>query len=308
MAAQQPTWPRHGTPGVALQRLSGERDRLTSITSAVAPGLGALLRVHRCVRNTPASAGRTPARPSVVRELSEHPRVGGEDHDRYSTPATRCGTPPRRRGGPYRRHTSHPDHRNTPASAGKTCSSSRSRRAAAEHPRVGGEDASPPSRPDSCRGTPPRRRGGRLRPGEPRPGRRNTPASAGRTARRPRRSTRSSEHPRVGGEDTTQSSVSACRTGTPPRRRGGQLGAEGLRDVARNTPASAGRTGPHAIRCVLEWEHPRVGGEDTHRRARRAACRGTPPRRRGGRRPDRGLQCLHRNTPASAGRTARWGC
>ena len=92
-----------------------------------------------------------------------------------------------------------------------------------EHPRVGGEGA-----PSMCEavarfGTPPRRRGGhsrsghgpparntpRRREGRParrrvRSGRRNTPASAGRTRGGPSRTGRISDHPRVGWEDRAE--------------------------------------------------------------------------------------------------------
>ena len=133
---------------------------------------------------------------------------------------------------------------------------------------------------------------------------RNTPASAGRTARGPSRAAPTAEHPRVGGEDHCSSSRSQVRFGTPPRRRGGH-DLRGLVELAdRNTPASAGRTSPPGRSSKTGSEHPRVGGEDAGIAADLEAACGTPPRRRGGRTRRGPLVLRLRNTPASAGRTA----
>ncbi len=152
-------------------------------------------------RNTPASAGRTPAPRRPHPGTPEHPRVGGEDST--STCAQRCptGTPPRRRGGRGPELKEAPVRRNTPASAGRTRSPPGTGRSSTEHPRVGGEDRGGAAAAAGCRGTPPRRRGGRRGRRAGGAGRRNTPASAGRTRSSCARPGRTSEHPRVGGED-----------------------------------------------------------------------------------------------------------
>ncbi len=113
------------------------------------------------------------------------------------------------------------------------------------------------------------------------------------------------EHPRVGGEDLNEIEPGVTVIGTPPRQRGGR--AVAVLDVIedRNTPASAGTTRTDLRAPPLAPEHPRVGGEDGGGPFQIHAQRGTPPRRRGGP-PQRGqLLRLHRNTPASAGRTVR---
>src|SRR5690606_29608398 len=112
--------------------------------------------------------------------------------------------------------------------------------------------------------------------------------------------------------------------GTPPPRRGGPVIAVAGVIWNRNTPASAGRTGPAPSRARGTSEHPRVGGEDvrnvdartkhdgtprvggedTLTKDREPARVGTPPRRRGGRVLGVGHGVQGRNTPASAGRTA----
>jgi hypothetical protein len=143
---------------------------------------GPLLGVGEVVvqRNTPASAGRTPASSSPLQPWTGHPRVGGEDPASISMRIAVSGTPPRRRGGPGRNPLRDRRHRNTPASAGRTNSEPGQSGSSTEHPR----------------------------------------ASAGRTARRPGHRPWAPEHPRVGGEDTSFSSWSAGMTGKPPRRRG----------------------------------------------------------------------------------------
>src|SRR5690606_10336593 len=181
-----------------------------------------------------------------------------------------------------------------------------------------------PIRRPSC-GTPPRRRGGRSHRDLVRGVRRNTPASAGRTtATRTDRRCRT-EHPRVGGEDGGGHHRVVEDDGTPPRRRGGPGNVLPRTPVVRNTPASAGRTRRPRPHRPGPPEHPRVGGEDQMRTEALAwaggpprvggedpssptsvsSPAGTPPRRRGGR-PHRHRRRSHpRNTPASAGRTAR---
>ncbi len=193
---------------------------------------------------------------------SEHPRVGGEDSRSAPVMTRGFGTPPRRRGGPGLRMRDRPSGRNTPASAGRTCSSMPSAPRSPEHPRVGGEDYDAILKGSSPAGTPPRRRGGR-RPQLGRGGcRRNTPASAGRTGAARAVPSPPAEHPRVGGEDWALGPSNRSVAGTPPRRRGGLSGRATAGAALRNTPASAGRTHGPLPRQGAHAEHPRVGGED----------------------------------------------
>ncbi len=254
-------------------------------------------------RNTPASAGRTPSRSLQPGSSSEHPRVGGEDGLLAWSIRSGHGTPPRRRGGLAGDVHAGLPRRNTPASAGRTHGSLPSPRLTAEHPRVGGEDLTVFFHNGERAGTPPRRRGGLPLPSLPQHRVRNTPASAGRTLWSTGRKPQSSEHPRVGGEDSRRSASTRAAIGTPPRRRGGPPSRRPGGTTRRNTPASAGRTKGKPRRPGSHTEHPRVGGEDDDRGFGGGALGGTPPRRRGG--PvfaEHGLRAI-RNTPASAGRT-----
>ncbi len=263
----------------------------------------------------PALAGSTPAQTWRTIEVTVHPR----------RPVASTGPAPRRRGGPTLAVGPGCGRRNTPASAGRTPVSSNSSRAPAEHPRVGGEDSAWMATCWWLSGTPPRRRGGPRPQAGARRYRRNTPASAGRTLPRAGRPTCRAEHPRVGGEDTKGFDPAKKPNGTPPRRRGGptpvylarspvrtpprRRGGRPVRPLPvrarRNTPASAGRTSSRQGILRPATEHPRVGGEDPSARRITRSMDGTPPRGRGGLTGGKGRPVGVRNTPASAGRTAR---
>src|SRR5690606_21589305 len=213
-------------------------------------------------RNTPASAGRTTPHVAPPARSSEHPRVGGEDVRRRYTMSPEVGTPPRRRGGQRRHRPRLLGRRNTPASAGRTRWCAAVRCGPADHPRVVGADRCVPPGPRAEVGAPPRRRGGRDPLSRAARGRRNTPASAGRTTAPPPRTSPTAEHPRVGGEDVGDLPFEAADDGTPPRRRGGPRHPHRAHLQRRNTPASAGRTATGRKSPLSLAEHPRVGGED----------------------------------------------
>jgi len=171
-------------------------------------------------RNTPASAGRTTNSTGSTTPPAEHPRVGGEDDHSSVGVSSEYGTPPRRRGGLQHQIRALDTGRNTPASAGRTTSTSARSRTGTEHPRIGGRTAPSPSgaRADSqplvgeeddlvvhgfeaVDGTPPRRRGGPPFDRRRHTTMRTTPASAGRTTACAGPQVMTQEHPRVGGED-----------------------------------------------------------------------------------------------------------
>jgi hypothetical protein len=210
----------------------------------------------------------------------------------------RGGTPPRRRGERGLGPVGHPGGRNTPG-AGRTSSYSGTTIPAPEHPRVGGEDASPPRITRDSDGAPPRRRGEPEQFQQRPRNRRNTPASPAPAAPGPR-----SEHLRVGGEDEDKADGILALNGTPPRRRGGRAELAEVGHVPRNTPASAGRTERAGAGSPTRAEHPRVGGEDPVHSRWPSFVGGTPPRRQGGHERLEVLRRPERNTPASAVRAA----
>ena len=97
----------------------------------------------------------------------------------------------------------------------------------------------------------------------------------------PGRSSRTGDHPRVGGEKSGSVFALGRSSGSPPRGRGKGLG------LAVNVlgdgiiPAWAGKSYCPATRSFGSWDHPRVGGEKPRNRGSLARSTGSPPRGRG---------------------------
>ena len=132
-------------------------------------------------------------------------------------------------------------------------------------------------------GSPPRRRGivvhklnGRIIPGI-------TPAWAGKSMTAPGRSSRTGDHPRMGGEKLYAPVFAQYRVGSPPRGRGKETRPDIYRQLSRITPARAGK------RLTAQ--------------SQASAMAGSPPHGRG---KDSVMYCLqgvHGITPAWAGKS-----
>ena len=114
----------------------------------------------------------------------------------------------------------------TPAQAGKRTRSWRAYGCPWDHPRMGGEKANGSDAPDDDEGSPPHGqgkddvfRGQILLPGI-------TPAWAGKRPTRPNVEFEVKDHPRVGGEKARTLIVQNEPQGSPPRRRGKDLGCK----------------------------------------------------------------------------------
>ena len=162
------------------------------------------------LRITPACAGKTDKKRSVVFTAQDHPRVCGENISPKKSLLTLLGSPPRVRGKRQHEFTSGRTERITPACAGKTDSRYHRPRRAEDHPRVCGENVVE-----------------------------DVPATAD-----------VGSHPRVCGENSLNPTSSTPLRGSPPRVRGkprsfiGRVASRGI------TPACAGKTaqGPRACR------------------------------------------------------------
>ena len=119
---------------------------------------------------TPAWAGKSFFRVDVHEIPGDHPRMGGEKPARRRAFKRPTGSPPHGRGKDRQLLPVHPGPGITPAWAGKSATSVRTRATKRDHPRVGGEKSAANTWPICCRGSPPRRRGkapcevGRFRP------------------------------------------------------------------------------------------------------------------------------------------------
>jgi hypothetical protein len=229
---------------------------------------------------------------------------------------------PRRLGGRQRRDGRQPQHRHTPASAGRTSTPRALLAPGSENPRVGGEDDGTRGDDGAFTGEPPRRQVGRLAPGHLPGGGSEHPGVGGEDSTslgRPRSpehprvggadapacpcccASCATEHPHVGGEDGQTSPSGPIATGTPPRRRGGSLPLGVLGGRERNTLASAGRTTRPTSETSPQAEHPRAGGEDRATTICSGRMTGTPPRRRRGAPPRGGPSPEAREKPRIGG-------
>ena len=149
---------------------------------------------------TPAWAGKSSNRKSVEAMARDHPRVGGEKPADYITPSDPEGSPPRGRGKVSSVSMCTRSPGITPAWAGKSILSVQRDCPLGDHPRVGGEKSSVPVSPPGLSGSPPRGRGKDYHDTTTYMMARITPAWAGKSVSGGSPSSRSRDHPRVGGE------------------------------------------------------------------------------------------------------------
>lgn len=168
---------------------------------------------------------------------------------------------------------------------------------------MGGEKLGKISAPNIGQGSPPRRRGKDAVIALGRHTHRITPAWAGKSSWTKAISTRTLDHPRMGGEKPSQKGCGSCPAGSPPRGQGkGRRivpNVEGL----RITPAWAGKSRTRhrpGHRCR---DHPRVGGEKRARVLHRPDIVGSPPHGRGKDFMFCGQHLEIRITPAWAGKS-----
>ena len=191
------------------------------------------------------------------------------------------GSPPHGRGKAFSVLRRQFRFRITPAWAGKRGQGMQRALLCTDHPRVGGEKQTLPPAAGRPLGSPPHGRGKvRLAPliqllvGI-------TPAWAGKSMTAPGRSSRTGDHPRVGGEKNNHIIDNQYGKGSPPRRRG-----KGGKSFTGNmftgiTPAWAGKRGRFAERKAPSWDHPRMGGEKKTATTAPHGSTGSPPRGRG---------------------------
>ena len=130
----------------------------------------------------------------------------------------------------------------TPACAGKTGSTWPAPRTSRDHPRMRGEDQSAHWRLLVEFGSPPHARGRQRVRKAAHPGERITPACAGNTRRRRRRTPRPSDHPRMRGEYPTHSDKQTRDVGSPRMRGEDRVTRPRPGRSGGITPACAGKT------------------------------------------------------------------
>ncbi|RSX51074.1 hypothetical protein D2E24_1914 [Bifidobacterium samirii] len=232
-------------------------------------------------RFTPACAGKMPTCARLMSVFSVHPRLRGEDAD--MRPANVCvfGSPPLARGrfrrGPSQRFAL----RFTPACAGKIDGRTSRARSMSVHPRLRGEDCRQGLAPKGWAGSPPLARGrSKKRPQRIIPTR-FTPACAGKIRTLISLIYSLPVHPRLRGEDVSNTLQILNVRGSPPLARGRSVTTKSFRLRTRFTPACAGKI------CFFKRTHngfavhPRLRGEDKSLKIYNTGYAGSPPLARG---------------------------
>ena len=194
---------------------------------------------------------------------TDHPRVGGERSPCTSKPFCPTGSSPRGRGTPTNGVSDRLGNRIIPAWAGNAKPARERRMSISDHPRVGGERSGSMISSGRSRGSSPRGRGTRRRSHRGRDHRRIIPAWAGNARKSTAPGGSSPDHPRVGGERISITSVTFGNDGSSPRGRGTRLAHGGRRPRIRIIPAWAGNAASGSRRSGRPSDHPRVGGERT---------------------------------------------
>ena len=171
-------------------------------------------------RITPAYAGKRLLRQLRHITSRDHPRVCGEKVGPVGCVSGWLGSPPRMRGKVWHGVALADGHRITPAYAGKSCIYRSTTSISWDHPRVCGEKSFKTSTSCWSKGSPPRMRGKGIQPCNQWVRVGITPAYAGKSAHRVRRSDSMRDHPRVCGEKHTTFFVRPRKWGSPPRMRG----------------------------------------------------------------------------------------
>ena len=210
-----------------------------------------------------------------------HPRVGGENASMMALILAKAGSSPRGRGKLARNVRQGRGYRLIPAWAGKTTGCPQTTHGSPAHPRVGGENAGRSKLRRAGKGSSPRGRGKLcvcpcwcFR-------RRLIPAWAGKTTPTGREATRSTAHPRVGGENIQTTVQAVAGWGSSPRGRGKPQRGGRWQRGHRLIPAWAGKTSTRWPVATRTPAHPRVGGENCVPLCLRRCDYGSSPRGRG---------------------------
>ena len=174
-----------------------------------------------------------------------------------------AGSPPRVRGKLALQHVEDPVEGITPACAGKTAACDGCARTHGDHPRVCGENPGKPLAGIEPAGSPPRVRGKHAALLAAHLDCRITPACAGKTPAPPLHARRPRDHPRVCGENRIRAQFVPAWPGSPPRVRGKHPDNISAAKKFRITPACAGKTSVNFVTTSVNWDHPRVCGENT---------------------------------------------
>ena len=213
------------------------------------------------MRITPADAGTSHPRFSVLLRSSDHPRGCGDKIQFSPFASSSQGSPPRMRGQAAGSPMSGPGSRITPADAGTSFKGSRTLGGVQDHPRGCGDKLQSPLNTTANRGSPPRMRGqvGKRLTHYKLP--RITPADAGTRAVKRTFCFSFRDHPRGCGDKCQVRERSYLQQGSPPRMRGQVSIYLSVTIWSGITPADAGTSVICSKQPRLAWDHPRGCGD-----------------------------------------------
>ena len=212
------------------------------------------------MRIIPAHAGQTVSNSSRTSARSDHPRACGANPALSVMTAAPAGSSPRMRGKLGFGFDSFRQRRIIPAHAGQTSRTPTPTPTVSDHPRACGANAAAGRIRTLRRGSSPRMRGKQG-------GRRKLereiriiPAHAGQTAPARDATSRSSDHPRACGANSSGAFSMIRLIGSSPRMRGKRVGSVPVGILARIIPAHAGQTQSHQRNGKEDADHPRACG------------------------------------------------
>ena len=171
------------------------------------------------------------------------------------------GSSPHARGTASRRPLRQGRPRIIPACAGNSARDIAAGDAFADHPRMRGEQRGSSSEPAKSSGSSPHARGTGHRPRAASAFRRIIPACAGNSGRYSTRSSRSSDHPRMRGEQGLPAILKANPGGSSPHARGTGPAVTRAGAGSRIIPACAGNRQSRSGSRHRGADHPRLRGE-----------------------------------------------
>ena len=211
-------------------------------------------------RIIPAHAGQTTWRSCAASNPADHPRACGANPLGQINVSGFAGSSPRMRGKlPLLQHVLHGE-RIIPAHAGQTHHRSCPVICYPDHPRACGANVRHRRSRPRQNGSSPRMRGKQG-------GRRKLereiriiPEHAGQTAPARDATSRSSDHPRACGANSSGAFSMIRLIGSSPRMRGKRVGSVPVGILARIIPAHAGQTQSHQRNGKEDADHPRACG------------------------------------------------
>ena len=235
----------------------------------------------------------------------DHPRMRGEQCVGGATTAPRRGSPPHARGADRLIFTDQSRCRITPACAGSSHQQINNRFNDQDHPRMRGEQSPGSAGYRGGWGSPPHARGAVPESNAPLVSPGITPACAGSRVLLNTILSDFRDHPRMRGEQLSDTDMSTARQGSPPHARGAASTGDYTYFRLGITPACAGSRFNSLESKQMNRDHPRMRGEQSSAGRWTCQIRGSPPHARGAVDLGAHLGLDSRITPACAGSRQR---